>query len=130
MSKLTYNELLTDPRWLDKRESILTRDNHQCVSCAHKGEEVNQLGQYLHVHHLFYKKGLLPWDYKDDELITLCDNCHEYITRKLSSCTELIGRICKDDDASEQLEFILNIILKMNNPWQIRKFAKSLENLQ
>lgn len=31
----------------------------------------------LHVHHTYYQKGLLPWEYPDDSLITLCWTCHE-----------------------------------------------------
>jgi hypothetical protein len=33
----------------------------------------------LHVHHLYYKVGLNPWEYDDDALITLCWKCHEEI---------------------------------------------------
>ncbi|WP_158960640.1 hypothetical protein [Myroides fluvii] len=31
----------------------------------------------LHVHHKYYIKGKLPWDYLDDALITLCHGCHQ-----------------------------------------------------
>ncbi|TMI72079.1 MAG: hypothetical protein E6H09_11155 [Bacteroidetes bacterium] len=31
----------------------------------------------LHVHHRYYKQDLLPWQYPDDALITLCWSCHE-----------------------------------------------------
>jgi hypothetical protein len=30
----------------------------------------------LHVHHKYYIKDKLPWDYPDDALITLCAKCH------------------------------------------------------
>ncbi len=30
----------------------------------------------MHVHHRFYIKGKLPWEYDDDALITLCNWCH------------------------------------------------------
>lgn len=30
----------------------------------------------LHVHHKYYVMGLLPWEYGDDALITMCDKCH------------------------------------------------------
>ena len=30
----------------------------------------------LHVHHKYYIKGTLPWDYKDDCFLTLCVHCH------------------------------------------------------
>lgn len=31
----------------------------------------------LNIHHKCYRVGLLPWEYKDDELITYCFECHE-----------------------------------------------------
>lgn len=31
----------------------------------------------LHVHHRYYIKELLAWEYKNDALITLCHTCHE-----------------------------------------------------
>lgn len=33
----------------------------------------------LHIHHKYYMKDLLAWEYKDDALITLCQTCHEYL---------------------------------------------------
>lgn len=31
----------------------------------------------LHVHHHYYQKNRLPWDYPDKALVTLCWSCHE-----------------------------------------------------
>lgn len=66
MSK--YSKLLTDPRWKDKRQVILKRDDYKCTKCERKVD--------LHVHHLKYY-GEYPWSVKDEDLITLCCNCHE-----------------------------------------------------
>ena len=67
-----YSELLKDPRWQDKRKSIIKRDNYQCQYCG--------LGlRKLNVHHLIYIKGLKPWEYDNELLITLCDEHHELI---------------------------------------------------
>ena len=32
----------------------------------------------LQVHHLRYRLGLAPWEYDDEELITLCIDCHKH----------------------------------------------------
>ena len=41
---------------------------------------------YLHIHHKFYviENRVLadPWDYKDEDLITVCNKCHEQIHRE------------------------------------------------
>ena len=31
---------------------------------------------HMHVHHKYYVKQQLPWDYPDEALITLCNWCH------------------------------------------------------
>jgi len=31
----------------------------------------------LHVHHIFYQDGLMPWEYPNEVLTTLCWKCHE-----------------------------------------------------
>lgn len=31
----------------------------------------------LNVHHTYYIKGKAPWEYEDDALITLCEDCHQ-----------------------------------------------------
>lgn len=34
------------------------------------------------VHHLLYRRELTPWEYNNNELITLCENCHNYCHRE------------------------------------------------
>lgn len=69
MQKNNYVEKLKDPRWQKKRLEIFKRDNWRCCLC---GDTENT----LHVHHLRYKKNADPWDYDNDDLITLCESCH------------------------------------------------------
>lgn len=66
---MSYLNLLLDKRWLQKRKSILARDNFQCVACGS--------GRNLRVHHTFYYKNRVnPWCYPNYSLETLCDTCH------------------------------------------------------
>lgn len=69
MAKTTYSEKLKDPRWQKKRLEIMQRDYFTCQEC---GDNKNQ----LHIHHKTYKSGNDPWDYRDDNFETLCNNCH------------------------------------------------------
>lgn len=71
--KNEYQELLKDPRWIKKRNEILSRDNNTCQFCGAQD-------RYLHVHHKRYIKGNKPWEYDGKDLITLCDRCHEMET--------------------------------------------------
>lgn len=68
--KQTYAELLKDPRWQKKRLEIMQRDNFMCQHCGATDNE-------LLVHHRVYRKDAKPWEYENDELITLCKRCHE-----------------------------------------------------
>lgn len=64
-----YSEKLKDPRWQKKRLEILERDKWTCRIC----EDTTST---LVVHHRDYLPGKEPWEYPDDLLITLCEDCH------------------------------------------------------
>ena len=69
----SYEELLRTPQWYNKRNSILSRDNYMCKWCGSTDT--------LQVHHRYYLKcpsglKIYPWDYPDEALMTLCNNCH------------------------------------------------------
>ena len=68
MSK-SYAEKLTDPRWQRKRLEVFYRDKFTCQACG-------DYTKTLHVHHLIYKTNAAPWDYLDEELQTVCEDCH------------------------------------------------------
>jgi hypothetical protein len=70
----TYVEMLKDPRWQKKRLEIMQRDNFTCQHCGAQDKN-------LQVHHLIYHKDYKPWEYKSDELITLCSKCHDIETQ-------------------------------------------------
>lgn len=73
--KVNYAEKLFDPKWKEKRNKILNRDNNQCRICSSKEEK-------LVVHHKQYhfvrrlQKHVDPWDYDDKYLVSLCESCH------------------------------------------------------
>lgn len=66
-----YNEKLRDPRWQQKRLKVLERDGWKCKACGSKTIE-------LHVHHINYVWGGDPWDASDDDLVSLCSECHNF----------------------------------------------------
>lgn len=68
---MKYEDLLKDPRWQKRRLEIMQRDNFTCQHC---GTGLND-GVPLNVHHLVYRR-CNPWEYHDNELVTLCENCH------------------------------------------------------
>lgn len=101
MSKPTYSELLTDPRWQKKRLQILERDAFTCRDC---GDAKNT----LHVHHCYYAKGA-PWETEDLCLLTLCESCHEKrgelewdAKKMLAQITSRLGNT-EDDESLKEL---------------------------
>lgn len=59
-----------DPRWQKLRLKILERDRFKCMVCQDKDST-------LHVHHRVYEKKKKIWEAKPDNLVTLCEKCHE-----------------------------------------------------
>lgn len=81
----SYSQLLRDPRWQKKRLEIMQRDEFTCQACFNSQNTLN-------VHHCYYEKGLMPWDYPDESLVTLCEECHEYETENALDCKKLLSR--------------------------------------
>ncbi len=67
----TYKQLLNTFEWSVKRFKILRRDKFACSKCDHIKSR-----KQLQVHHTEYIDGLMPWEYEDKYLVTLCDECH------------------------------------------------------
>lgn len=67
------NNDYNDERWLDRANEIRRLDGYKCAMCGESNVE-------LHVHHLAYPpKPFHIWDATDDELVTLCKDCHRKV---------------------------------------------------
>jgi len=67
---MTYAEKLRDPRWQRRRLEIMQLARFQCERCDADSKT-------LVVHHLVYRVGSEPWCYPDNELVCLCQECHD-----------------------------------------------------
>ena len=76
MNKEEYRELLKDGRWQRKRLEVMQRDHFKCTCCGTTSD--------LNVHHLRYIDGHKPWEYNNDDLITLCGKCHKEAHEEIS----------------------------------------------
>jgi len=70
MSKLTFAEQIKHPEWQKRRLHMLEAADWECTHCGSKEASLN-------VHHRRYVKGRLYWEYSDEELQVLCQDCHE-----------------------------------------------------
>jgi hypothetical protein len=74
-----YSIKLKDPRWQKKRLEIFTRDGWTCRRC-------HSTVKTLTIHHRYYNYGIEPWEYPDDALITLCQDCHDELSSSEIRC--------------------------------------------
>jgi len=74
MSSSSYSSKLRDARWQRKRLEIMQRDEFTCKSC---GASDKDEGTTLNVHHAYYEKNKNPWEYPEESLTTMCEECHE-----------------------------------------------------
>lgn len=95
----TWAEKCKDPRWQKLRLKVLQRDNWACSECGDQDET-------LVVHHVsYYEDFHNPWDYNENELLTLCQICHDEAHRRPiflpNSVHQLYGKriktLCNDD---------------------------------
>lgn len=101
-----------DPRWQKKRLKIMERDEFACVSCNSKDNTLN-------VHHnVPYRKNTKPWEYEDDELVTLCEECHREITEIVDYCRLIVMSRCYCVDSANEMKTIMEEIDGMN-PYQL-----------
>ena len=88
----SYRELLKDPRWIKRRNEILSRDNNTCQFCGCQDK-------YMHVHHKQYREGCLPWEYPDNMLVTLCEDCHNWVhlNRNIHNIDVRVGQVFRHE---------------------------------
>ncbi|WP_167616644.1 HNH endonuclease [Maribellus sediminis] len=73
-TKEKYSRLLQQPQWFVKRQQIIARDGGQCQNCG----TTTQLQAHHRQYHFIIKANdfRLPWEYDDDNYVTLCSTCH------------------------------------------------------
>lgn len=91
-----YSEKLKDPRWQKKRLEILEKRNWCCESCYDDKSTLN-------VHHKNYRSNAEPWDYDDELLIVLCDDCHKKEHEDIDDSLHDLCGFVKDKFISPQI---------------------------
>lgn len=81
---MNYSVQLKSPKWQKKRLEIFERDNFKCRCCKEKEKT-------LHVHHLYYLPNTMLWEYDLEGMVTVCENCHEILTKELGKLSGLIA---------------------------------------
>lgn len=74
------------PEWQKKKAQILDDASYTCRRCSAKNKT-------MHVHHTHYIKDAMPWEYEDEDLIALCEDCHMIIEAQSLQLRKLSGRL-------------------------------------
>jgi hypothetical protein len=110
---MNYAQQIKHPLWQKKRLEVLELHNFQCQTCRAKNEE-------LHVHHPYYKRGAMIWDYEKTELECLCFRCHKEAHLIDEEIKKALA-VCRDKRT------ILAAILKLNSGYAPKKPKKKTE---
>ena len=98
---ISYNEKFKDPRWQKRRLEILNKDEWCCQICGDNEST-------LHVHHRWYENGKDPWDYTDECLTTLCEDCHETETTEMPKvCNSLVHALKRNFFSADILDIAI-----------------------
>jgi hypothetical protein len=82
----SYRSQYLDPRWQKKRLEVMESTSFKCESCD---SETNT----LNVHHKQYIPNRDVWDYRRDQFLVLCEDCHEAYHSEFDWLNEVIGSV-------------------------------------
>ena len=69
--KLDYNSQLKSKEWKIFRKEVFKIKGKKCEICGST--------KHLNIHHPFYTKGKLAWQYNPSDMMVLCRYCHKEI---------------------------------------------------
>jgi len=89
---IPYGVLLNTQEWQKKRYQIFKQKGNCCHSC--------ETPYHLQLHHQYYVEGWLPWDYPNDALIPLCQDCHQDVHNnyRILIYEEINGQLIAKED--------------------------------
>lgn len=117
---MKYHDQLKHPLWQKKRLEVLELHNFICENCGDSEEQ-------LHVHHKYYKRGAMIWEYDKYDLSCLCGKCHisvhaidEQISRVIHfserTKEEILGFISAPNHEASTHEEVCEILLALGIP--------------
>ena len=121
MTREEYTEKLKDPRWQRKRLEVLVRDEWTCTVCFEKE-------QTLHVHHRCYIPDLNPWDYPEESLVTLCEDCHRQEHESKTLDDRLVAAFKKHFNYKERQSLIEEFEDRRFDGWDPWEFSSTAAN--
>lgn len=100
---MDYKEQIKSPKWQRRRLEILQRDDFTCQICGCKDK-------MLHVHHTAYERNKMIWEYPDEMLITMCNECHSLEHNMDNLITKLLHMIKTRGVTNHEIITLLDFI--------------------
>lgn len=75
------------PKWIRKRKVILRRDEYMCRHCRRYGKTT----QATMVHHIYPVEDYPQLGLVNENLISLCNGCHEKMHNRLDDTLTSVG---------------------------------------
>lgn len=116
-TKKQYFDQIKSPKWQKRRLEILSRDGFKCTSCSETNDQ-------LHIHHLKYDFTKNIWDYEDEDLITLCEICHQEIEDSIKTTYSVIRKNVKSNIQSSHLKNFMEKILSQDDSGAVMFFIE------
>src|SRR5437016_1991470 len=118
VEKPSYSEHRRHPKWQKKRLKIVEAAGFKCQECG--ADDV-----ILNVHHSYYKNGRAVWDYPDESLKCLCENCHKKIQEIQNRLHQQINKL-NYNGLLRLLGYALGIEAEHNPQMPIEIFSDTL----
>jgi len=87
------------PKWIRKRKAILRRDEYMCRHCKRYGKTT----QATMVHHIYPVEEYPHLGLVNDNLISLCNSCHEKMHNRINNELTEVGKAWQSRIAPPQL---------------------------
>lgn len=110
------------PLWQKRRLERFDAEGFKCINCG--GTE-----KQLHIHHTYYEKDKKPWEYPDEALRVLCEDCHEEAESRKKDLKEVL-RLIPDYEIEAMIGYGLGIFSRSNETVKFEvKGAEVLDGL-
>lgn len=113
---MNYAQQIKHPNWQRKRLEVLEYYNFECMECGAKESTLN-------IHHPFYKRGAMIWQYEIEELQCLCEKCH----KEEHAIDEQIKKLLSETYADNKLRILGQ--LKGSKPYHDHKNMESFNEM-
>ena len=114
----TYGQKLLRPEWQHRKKAYLNEVGVWCRSCR-------ATDTVIAVHHLNYRPNRQPWEYKNDELIAFCSDCHTAMHKNIDFFR---GQIVSSVPAQDLALLLVTLkdALRLKSPMEITRRIASV----